>query len=97
MNKLKITALAISHVIFGVSCNKDYNNQYESSTQGQARPVIVQELKETLEPIPIEASGILGSKAEVTLSFKIGGIVESIKVEEGQSGDKAFFAYHMIT
>ena len=85
MNKLKITAVAISHVIFGVSCNKDHNNQYESSTQGQARPVIVQELKETLEPIPIEASGILGSKAEVTLSFKIGGIVESIKVEEGQS------------
>ena len=88
MNKPKITIIATALTMLGASCNKDYNSQYESSTQGKARPVAVQELKETVEPIPVEASGLLGSKAEVTLSFKIGGIVQRLNVEEGQSVSK---------
>lgn len=37
---------------------------------------------------PIISSGILASKKEVKLSFKTGGIIEAIKVEEGQSVTK---------
>lgn len=34
---------------------------------------------------PIEATGTLGPKDEITLAFKIGGVIESVRVDEGES------------
>ena len=40
------------------------------------------------EPIPLEASGIISSKSKRILSFKVGGIIDQLFVDEGQKVDK---------
>lgn len=47
--------------------------------------VQVEKPEPTTAPLPIIASGALASKSEVNLSFKIGGYIEGILVEEGNA------------
>ena len=50
-------------------------------------PVPVRVAPVTVERValPVTATGTLGSKEEVTLSFKIGGVVARVRVDEGQA------------
>ena len=48
-------------------------------------PVEVAVAQERAAAAPVLGSGMLAAKEEVTLSFKIGGVVEQAKVESGQS------------
>ena len=77
------TILSISMILIMAACKPHYQESIISEnaafTTVRVEPVAI---KDT--PIPITASGILASKAETRLSFKIGGIIRDIKVEEGQ-------------
>ncbi len=46
--------------------------------------VFVQDIAEEKRALPIRSSGRLSTKAEVKLSFKIGGLVDRVYVDEGQ-------------
>lgn len=86
MKSSKALNLLLVLALITFACKKDYNAEFSQQDQQiKIKPVAVQQLEVTSEPIPIEASGILGSKSKVNLSFKIGGIVQRIYVEEGQS------------
>jgi RND family efflux transporter MFP subunit len=50
-----------------------------------ATPVRVDTARARTAPLPIRASGRLASKAEITLSFKIDGVVDRIRVDEGDA------------
>lgn len=80
--------MKIYHV-FGIlflilSCKQNYVTETDESTsRSQARPVVLEEIETTQAPIPIVASGLIGSEAEMNLSFKIGGIISQMRVDEG--------------
>jgi membrane fusion protein, multidrug efflux system len=50
-------------------------------------PVAVRVAPVTLEQVtrPVTATGTLGSKEEVPLSFKVGGVIAQLRVDEGQA------------
>lgn len=63
------------------------NPQYQEKTVANEEiitPVEVEAVTVEHTPIPIEVSGVLASKAETRLSFKLAGIIGRIFVEEGQ-------------
>lgn len=68
------------------SCQPSEAQQDTFSAQKDEKvvPVKVAEVTATDEPIVIESSGVLASKAELGLSFKIGGIIVGMYVDEGQ-------------
>ncbi|MDW7693954.1 efflux RND transporter periplasmic adaptor subunit [Flammeovirgaceae bacterium SG7u.111] len=83
---MKNLSVILALALLSYACNPDYKTKYaDDSPKKTAKPVAVQELEITSAPIPIEASGVLGSKAEVKMSFKIGGIIQHIYAEEGQA------------
>lgn len=65
------------------SCKINYNQQEEKAAVEQKNFVKLEMVATKTEPIPINAIGRLGSDKEVKLSFKIGGIISSIKKDEG--------------
>ncbi len=71
-------------VLVITSCNPQYQDTSSQNDQPVAR-VKVEAVSIKQTPIPIEVSGILASKAETNLSFKLGGIIRRIHVEEGQT------------
>ena len=48
-----------------------------------ATPVRTAAATALIEPLPIRTSGRLASKAEIRLAFKVGGIIQQIRVDEG--------------
>ena len=65
------------------SCKQDYSN---AETKGKSlKKVRVTAISGLSEMPTISASGKLASKDEVVLSFKTGGILNSLKFEEGQT------------
>ncbi len=66
-------------------CKQNYVDPEETSqVTEKIQAVAVQKLELTTTAIPIVASGVVGSKAETNLSFKIGGIVERLYTDEGK-------------
>ena len=63
------------------ACKIDHNTQEKSKTIEQKNYVKLASVETKTEPIPIQAIGRLGSDTEVKLSFKIGGIISSIKIK----------------
>jgi membrane fusion protein, multidrug efflux system len=59
------------------------NQQQESKTE-KIHPVTIAVVEKQTWRKPIHASGVLSSKTEIKLSFKTGGIIESVNVSEGQ-------------
>lgn len=59
-----------------------------TETGPQPVNVFVKDIAEEKRVLPIRTSGRLSSKAEVRLSFKIGGLVDRVYVDEGQSVKK---------
>lgn len=73
-------------VLFTTACKQNYNNQaVEQQTDSAVQKVRVSRLTVQHEPIAIEASGIVSSRTEYMLSFKVGGIIDRMDVQEGQS------------
>ncbi len=79
MNRKTILLIILFLVI--VSCKND------NSTEISEKPIPVRTVKIQQQEIsiPIHTSGILSSPAEIKLSFKVGGIIEKINVDEGES------------
>ena len=69
------------------SCKENYVAEEQTNTKAQKKATAVRLSPTTLskEPIPIIASGTIGSKAEINLSFKIGGIIDKLYAKETQS------------
>jgi len=66
------------------SCKKNYDDlMAESLAKKKYVPVVVEKIDNISDKIPIHAIGRVASDSEVRLSFKTGGYVKSIRVEEG--------------
>ncbi len=85
MKKLKYLAMLILTGWVAVGCKPGYQEQLAAVNTERVTKVRLQKLVATEAPIPLTASGVLASKSQAFLSFKIGGIVEKLMVEEGQS------------
>lgn len=80
-------SLLLSLAILLYSCGKA-EPETKPVTKGEIIPVRVLELKQGSFSTPIAASGTFSTKDETLLSFKVGGIVSSIRVEEGDAVKK---------
>lgn len=65
-----------------VACNPQYAEQ-QGVTSPSLKRVKASVPPLSTEPIPVTGSGLLASKKEVRLSFKTGGVIRSILVDEG--------------
>ncbi len=63
-----------------ISCSSNKTEAVE-----RVIPVKLAALKYEKRSLPISRSGILAAKTESKLSFKVGGILENIRVDEGQA------------
>ena len=91
MNKhINFGILAVLVVATLSSCQTSEAQQDTFSAQKEEKVVLVKvaEVLATNEPMVIESSGVLASKAELNLSFKIGGIVAGMYVDEGHTVKK---------
>ncbi|BDD11797.1 multidrug resistance protein (plasmid) [Fulvitalea axinellae] len=77
---IMITVLAVS--LFG--CGKEYNTG-ANKRKGAPRKVRTVSAGSLSQVQPVIASGVLASKVEVTVSFKIGGVLQGLYAEEGQT------------
>ena len=75
--------LLISFVTIIKSNSKTNETRRNKKITVKTEPVLTKEIS-----LPIYTSGKLASKTEIKLSFKIGGIIEEILVEEGQKVKK---------
>lgn len=82
----KISLILISTVLlFGGACKQQYEGATISAEeQAEGTPVRIELLESTTDPIPIEAGGVLSTKKEMNLSFKIGGFIDRLYADEGQ-------------
>jgi RND family efflux transporter MFP subunit len=82
-NKPKIYLIGqyLTLILLFLSCSK--SDKIESGDKKIPVKTAAVELQEI--SIPIHTSGILASPAEIKLSFKIGGIIEKVAVNEGQT------------
>jgi RND family efflux transporter MFP subunit len=71
-------------VLLGVSIAGCGVNDDLGAVQDKPTPVRTQRVAEKEVAIPVRATGTLASKTELRLSFKTGGIVEKITVDEGR-------------
>jgi len=67
-----------------LSCKKEYA-ETQIDTVKTIKKVKAQPLKLTDNRVPLIASGVLASEAEMYLAFKVGGIVQKLYVDEGQT------------
>jgi membrane fusion protein, multidrug efflux system len=76
--------------ILFLSCSISIPGCSSNKTEILERAIPVKLAKVTYEKrsLPIQRSGILAAKTESKLSFKVGGILEDIRVEEGQTVKK---------
>lgn len=88
MKQLKISGLLVASSLLWLSCKPGYQEQLAAVDTTRTIQVAVEKLEPTNEPIPVEATGVVASKAEAMLSFKIGGIIDQLYVEEGGSFKK---------
>ena len=84
VTRINITALFLLSALLWGCGGKEENTSDSAKSQPVGVPVKVADIKLTNEPLPIITSGKLSSKAETKLSFKIGGIISQVFVEEGQ-------------
>ncbi|WP_298547853.1 efflux RND transporter periplasmic adaptor subunit [uncultured Aquimarina sp.] len=65
------------------SCKDNHHTNDDSGTHEIA--VSIATVSEETVSLPVKGSGLLSSDTEATLSFKIGGVIHKIYVEEGES------------
>lgn len=77
------TLILASTVLFITSCSREVEAD-TSSTAVAPVNVFVQDISQERRALPIRSSGRLATKAEIKLSFKIGGFVDRVFVDEGR-------------
>ena len=84
MNTKNIFLFSI--LFFFCACNQNVVTSSPQKEMTTTRiPVVgVEQIKKTTTPIPIHSSGLLGVREIVDLSFKMGGIIERIYIQETQ-------------
>ena len=88
MKTKRIYMLMLLAGAVAMSCKPGYQEQLAAVNTAQVTQVAVSTLELSHEPIPVTASGVLASKSQVLLSFKVGGVIDQIFVDEGQSFKK---------
>lgn len=80
---LKIASVALLFL----GCKKEYvtDNTFQKINK---KPVQVVSLQQAQSLNPVTASGVLASKEETVLSFKIGGVIQDLSVTEGDKVSK---------
>ncbi|MEM1123267.1 MAG: biotin/lipoyl-binding protein, partial [Bacteroidota bacterium] len=83
---MKYLATLFIFCLLIASCKENYVTETEiKAAKGSNIPAVrVANVELTNAPIPIEASGTIGSKAEINLSFKIGGVIQNLYAKETQ-------------
>jgi RND family efflux transporter MFP subunit len=71
--------------LFLLSCGGNTATETSIPAPGQVIPVSLQDLQATSFSAPIQSSGTFTTKDETLLSFKIGGIVAKVWVQEGDA------------
>lgn len=81
-NFIDMKKLFILFLVFGLfACKQDYvKNPKVIPTTKKAKVV---ELKQSTDPLPVFASGKIKSLEQIKLSFKTGGIINSLRVKKG--------------
>ena len=69
--------------LFLLSCGGNPVVETSTPAPGQVIPVSLQDIQSTSFSAPIQTSGTFTTKDETLLSFKVGGIVEKVWVQEG--------------
>jgi RND family efflux transporter MFP subunit len=84
---MKHSKLIMAILIGGIitACKPDYQEQLAAVNTARITKVKVTSLAPGQEPLPIVASGVLASKSQAMLSFKVGGIVDAVMADEGES------------
>ncbi len=82
MKRLTTTLLAFS--LFGISCKSD-NRESDTLYAGEVIPVKVAGIRFGETNNEVVATGLLTTENEARLSFKIGGVVDRILVNEGET------------
>jgi len=86
MKRQKLLILIIPALLLFMQCKGD---QQEKKLQNEQKVIVkTTAVEQKVISLPIHTSGKLSSKAEMKLSFKIGGIIENISTEEGQRVEK---------
>jgi len=88
MKFLKTISWVLLAGVTVMGCKPGFQEKLAEVNTTRTTKVHVAKLAPTNEPIPVVATGVLASKAQAMLSFKIGGVVDQILVEEGQSFKK---------
>ena len=70
-----------------IACKKQYGSD-TATAQSSVKVAKVVRLASTDEPIPIFASGTIDALKSMKLSFKLGGIIKDLQLEEGQTVKK---------
>ena len=81
MRTTALTTIVLITIVF-LGCKKEYT-KVDSGTKRNYKNVTVQKVENLQQLQPVIATGTLLSKEEITLSFKIAGIVANLNVEEG--------------
>ncbi|MBI2518446.1 MAG: efflux RND transporter periplasmic adaptor subunit [Opitutae bacterium] len=80
---LPITATGLVVAIFAAGCSRSAPGAAASTT----KPLVIETavVEHTTDPLPVEVSGILARQTEAVLSFKTGGVIETVTVRAGDS------------
>ena len=78
---LSAAALLLMATLFS-GCSREV--EADANNTAALTTVYVAPIEKMSRPLPLRASGRLAAKAEIKMSFKIGGIIDRIYVDEGQ-------------
>lgn len=82
--KQKVAISIISLAFIFYSCKNEKNESAENKFPTEAIPVKIAPVQNSSSTLPITASGLIATENEARYSFKIGGVIERIGVQEGQ-------------
>ncbi len=85
---MKAVFISLSLALFLTSCQSKAKEEPAKPNQEAAIPVKLLALESQKGEQVVEATGLIGTENEARLSFKIGGIIESVAVKEGQNVKK---------
>ena len=91
--KTKSILVSVAALALLAACKPEY--QQPVNQTDAPKPVVVEQLTASDEPIPLVVSGIISSKIEAKLSFKLGGVIQRILVEEGQKVKQGQLLAHL--
>lgn len=83
--KKQHTCLLVLSLLFLLGCNSSTPTETSVPQVGEAIPVSLFPLKSTAMAASVAVSGTFSTKDETLLSFKLGGIVAKVLVEEGDA------------